>query len=90
MSGRCRTTGSTACFTWPRCRETDPGTAHAVTVGSLRRLIEAARGCPKAVFTFSIALNGGVCCSILPLHEHCLLKNGIPRGELWHLAPLAE
>lgn len=28
-------------------------------------------------------------CSILPLHEHCLFKNGIPLGELWHLTPLA-
>lgn len=30
------------------------------------------------------------CCSILPLHEHCLFKNGIPLGELWHLTPLAQ
>jgi kynurenine formamidase len=29
------------------------------------------------------------CCSILPLHEHCLFKNGIHLGELWHLTPLA-
>lgn len=29
-------------------------------------------------------------CSNLPLHEHCLFKNGIPLGELWHLTPLAE
>ena len=29
------------------------------------------------------------CCSSLPLHEHCLFKNGIPLGELWHLTPLA-
>ncbi|WP_375689120.1 cyclase family protein [Pseudooceanicola sp. LIPI14-2-Ac024] len=28
-------------------------------------------------------------CSNLPLHEHCLFKNGIPLGELWHLTPLA-
>ena len=28
-------------------------------------------------------------CSILPLHEHCLFKNGIPLGELWRLTPLA-
>lgn len=32
---------------------------------------------------------GEACCSILPLHEHCLFKNGIPLGELWHLTPLA-
>jgi kynurenine formamidase len=30
------------------------------------------------------------CCSILPLHEHCLFKNGIHLGELWHLTPLAN
>ena len=30
------------------------------------------------------------CCSILPLHEHCLFKNGIPLGELWRLTPLAS
>jgi kynurenine formamidase len=30
------------------------------------------------------------CCSTLPLHEHCLFKNGIHLGELWHLTPLAE
>ena len=29
-------------------------------------------------------------CSILPLHEHCLFKNGIPLGELWRLTPLAN
>ncbi|AVQ80948.1 MULTISPECIES: cyclase family protein [unclassified Variovorax] len=26
----------------------------------------------------------------LPLHEHCLFKNGIHLGELWHLTPLAK
>lgn len=26
----------------------------------------------------------------LPLHEHCLFRNGIPLGELWHLTPLAR
>jgi kynurenine formamidase len=30
------------------------------------------------------------CCSMLPLHEHCLFKNGIHLGELWHLTPLAD
>ena len=30
------------------------------------------------------------CCSILPLHEHCLFKNGIPLGELWRLTPLTN
>lgn len=26
----------------------------------------------------------------LPLHEHCLFKNGIPLGELWYLTELAR
>lgn len=30
------------------------------------------------------------CCATLPLHEHCLFKNGIHLGELWHLTPLAQ
>ena len=30
------------------------------------------------------------CCATLPLHEHCLFKQGIHLGELWHLTPLAE
>ena len=29
-------------------------------------------------------------CATLPLHEHCLFKNGIHLGELWHLTPLAR
>ena len=33
---------------------------------------------------------GGACCAILPLHEHCLFKLGLPLGELWHLSPLAS
>ena len=33
---------------------------------------------------------GGACCAILPLHEHCLFKLGLPLGELWHLTPLAD
>lgn len=32
---------------------------------------------------------GEACCSILPLHEHCLFKLGVHLGELWHLTPLA-
>jgi kynurenine formamidase len=28
--------------------------------------------------------------STLPLHEHCLFKLGLPLGELWHMADLAE
>lgn len=30
------------------------------------------------------------CCAALPLHEHCLFKNGIHLGELWYLSPLAK
>ncbi len=30
------------------------------------------------------------CCSVLPLHEHCLFKLGVHLGELWHLTPLAR
>ncbi|MGH1331058.1 MAG: cyclase family protein [Paracoccaceae bacterium] len=33
---------------------------------------------------------GDTCCALLPLHEHCLFKNGIHLGELWHLTPLAN
>lgn len=29
------------------------------------------------------------CCAYLPLHEHCLFKQGIPLGELWYLSALA-
>lgn len=29
-------------------------------------------------------------CAGLPLHEHCLFKNGIPLGELWYLSSLAK
>ncbi|MEQ8935124.1 MAG: cyclase family protein [Amphiplicatus sp.] len=28
--------------------------------------------------------------NLLPLHEHCLFKLGVPLGELWRLTPLAE
>ncbi|HLS21423.1 MAG TPA: cyclase family protein [Paenalcaligenes sp.] len=30
------------------------------------------------------------CCSILPLHHHCLFKLGVHLGELWYLTPLAK
>lgn len=36
------------------------------------------------------ARDGGNCCSMLPLHEHCLFKIGLPLGELWRLTPLAK
>jgi kynurenine formamidase len=28
--------------------------------------------------------------AMLPLHQHCLFKNGIHLGELWYLTPLAD
>ncbi len=30
------------------------------------------------------------CCATLPLHEHCLFKNGIHLGEMFYLTPLAQ
>lgn len=30
------------------------------------------------------------CSALIPLHEHCLFKLGIPLGELWYLTPLAR
>ena len=42
-----------------------------------------------AVEAFPAAAGADNCCSVLPLHEHCLFKNGIHLGELWHLTPLA-
>lgn len=35
------------------------------------------------------ATDGGDCCAMLPLHEHCLFRLGVPLGELWRLTPLA-
>jgi kynurenine formamidase len=43
-----------------------------------------------AVERFPSDMPPGTCCSILPLHEHCLFKNGIHLGELWYLTPLAQ
>ena len=28
--------------------------------------------------------------ALMPLHEHCLFKNGIHLGELWYLSELAR
>ncbi|WP_439574102.1 NAD-dependent epimerase/dehydratase family protein [Phreatobacter sp.] len=39
--------------------ETDPLSAHAVNVEPLRRIVEGCRGCPRVVFTSSIAVFGG-------------------------------
>jgi kynurenine formamidase len=43
-----------------------------------------------AVEAFPARPGNTACCSVLPLHEHCLFKNGIHLGELWHLTPLAR
>jgi kynurenine formamidase len=29
-------------------------------------------------------------CALLPLHEHCLFKLGVPLGEIWFLSDLAN
>lgn len=42
-----------------------------------------------AVEAMPAAPGAGPRCSSLPLHEHCLFKNGIHLGELWRLTPLA-
>lgn len=34
--------------------------------------------------------NSGYSCAVLPLHEHCLFRIGLDRGELWNLTPLAD
>jgi hypothetical protein len=36
------------------------------------------------------APGGDGCCSVMPLHHHCLFKLGVHLGELWHLTPLAN
>lgn len=38
----------------------------------------------------SSAASGRIKRARLPLHEHCLFKNGIPLGELWYLTELAR
>jgi len=35
------------------------------------------------------SLPPGTAGPLLPLHAHCLVKLGIPLGEMWHLTPLA-
>ncbi len=81
-------------------REPDPQRLHnscSVLNGRDRRLLDWITDSGLAVL---IADNYAVealpsqpgetsCCSTLPLHEHCLFKNGIHLGELWHLTPLA-
>ena len=34
--------------------------------------------------------NVAACCSMVPIHELCLFKLGIPLGELWYLSELAD
>ncbi|TFY97288.1 cyclase family protein [Ramlibacter rhizophilus] len=38
----------------------------------------------------SVRAHAGIRRPRLPLHEHCLFKNGIPLGELWYLTELAQ
>lgn len=42
-----------------------------------------------AVEAFPAARRGADCCTLAPLHEHCLFKLGVHLGELWQLTPLA-
>ena len=37
----------------------------------------------------SAARRGADCCTLAPLHAHCLFKLGVHLGELWQLTPLA-
>jgi kynurenine formamidase len=39
---------------------------------------------------FGGRITGGSKQSKFPLHEHCLFKQGILLGEMWHFAPLAQ
>jgi kynurenine formamidase len=43
----------------------------------------------QAVEVFPAPAGKG-CCASLPLHEHCLFKQGIYLGELWYLTALAD
>ena len=43
-----------------------------------------------AVETYDASKKLPSCCSVLPLHHHCLFKLGLPLGELWYLSDLAE
>ena len=81
-------------------RTPDPHVLHeacAVLDGRDRRLLDWISSSGVAVIAAdNYAVEGlpaqpgtETCCSILPLHEHCLFKNGIHLGELWHLTPLA-
>jgi kynurenine formamidase len=42
-----------------------------------------------AIETFRRPADGACGHALLPLHEHCLFKLGLPLGELWWLSPLA-
>jgi kynurenine formamidase len=43
-----------------------------------------------AVETFRRPTGEGPRHALMPLHEHCLFKLGIPLGEYWHFTPLAK
>jgi kynurenine formamidase len=81
-------------------RRPDPGTLHhacSVLDGRDDRLLNwisdsglaALIADNYAVEAFPARAGESECCSVLPLHEHCLFRNGIHLGELWHLTPLA-
>jgi kynurenine formamidase len=81
-------------------REPDPKFLHgacAVLNGRDQRLLDWVSSSGLAVLiadnyaveAFPAAPSADSCCSVLPLHEHCLFKNGINLGELWRLSPLA-
>jgi kynurenine formamidase len=42
-----------------------------------------------AVESFRRPAGGGARKALMPLHEHCLFKLGLPLGEYWYLTPLA-
>lgn len=82
-------------------RDPDPDTLHnscAVLDGRDTALLEwitdsglaALIADNYAVEAFPSRPGDSDCCSVLPLHEHCLFRNGIHLGELWHLTPLAR
>jgi kynurenine formamidase len=82
-------------------RRPDPAQVHSICAGldgRDPRLLEwiSASGCAAliadnyAVELFDTAASLPTAHAMLPLHEHCLFKNGIHLGELWYLRELAS
>ena len=72
-------------------------TACAALDGSDKRLLQwisdsglAAICADNYAVEHYIGMAAGEDCAALPLHEHCLFKLGLPLGELWYLADLAN